>query len=84
MSSEGIDYQLVPPGMHNCNAAEHAIYMFKKHFNAGLCSTDKNFPLHIWDQIVLQAELTLNILRGSRINPKASALTQLNGHIDVN
>ena len=31
-----------------------------------------------------QAELTLNMLRGTRLNPKVSALTQLNGHFDFN
>ena len=70
MASEGIDYQLVPPGVHRRNAAERAIRTFKNHFIAGLCSTDKNFPLHLWDQLVPQAELTLNMLRGSRLNPK--------------
>ena len=84
MTSEGIDYQLVPPGVHRRNAAERAIRTFKNHFIAGLCSTDKNFPLHLWDQLVPQAELTLNMLRGSRLNPKVSALTQLNGHFDFN
>ena len=84
MTEEGIDYQLVPPGVHRRNAAERAIRTFKNHFIAGLCSTDKNFPLHLWDHLVPQAELTLNMLRGSRLNPKVSALTQLNGHFDFN
>jgi hypothetical protein len=44
MTKEGIDYQLVPPGVHRCNAPERAIHMFKNRFIAGLCSTDKNFP----------------------------------------
>jgi hypothetical protein len=47
MTKEGIDYQLVPPGVHCCNAAERAICTFNNHFIAGLCSTDKNFPLHL-------------------------------------
>jgi len=84
MTKEGIDFQLVPPGVHRRNAAERAIRTFKNHFIAGLCSTDKNFPLHLWDHLVPQAELTLNMLRGSRLNPKVSALTQLKGHFDFN
>ena len=79
-----IDYQLVPPGMHRRNAAERAIRTFKNHFIAGLCSVDKNFPLHLWDKLLPQAELTLNLLRGSRINPKLSAYAQLHGHFDFN
>jgi hypothetical protein len=42
---------------------------FKNHFIAGLCSTDKNFPMYLWDRLLPQAILTLNLLRGSQINP---------------
>ncbi|KAI2506705.1 Reverse transcriptase (RNA-dependent DNA polymerase) [Fragilaria crotonensis] len=82
--AEDIDFQLVPPGMHRRNAAERAIRTFKNHFIAGLCSVDKNFPLHLWDKLLPQAELTLNLLRGSRINPKLSAHAQLHGAVDFN
>jgi hypothetical protein len=37
-----------------------------------------------WDQLLPQAELTLNLLRGSRINPKLSAYEQLFGRYDFN
>jgi hypothetical protein len=84
MTTEGIDYQLVPPGVHCQNAAKQAICTFKNHFIAGLCSTDKNFHLHLWNQLVPQAKLTLNMIQGSQLNPKISAHTQLNGHFDVN
>jgi len=83
-TAESIDYQLVPPGMHRRNAAERAIRTFKNHFIAGLCSVDKHFPLHLWDKLVPQAEATLNLLRGSRINPKLSAYAQLQGTFDFN
>ena len=79
-----IDYQLVPPGIHRRNAAERAIRTFKNHFIAGLCSVDKAFPLHLWDKLLPQAELTLNLLRGSRINPRLSAHAQIHGHFDCN
>ncbi|CAJ1938144.1 unnamed protein product [Cylindrotheca closterium] len=57
-----IDFQLVPPGMHRRNSAERAIRTFQNHFIAGLCSTDKDFPIHLWDQILPQAEITLNLM----------------------
>ncbi|KAI2496142.1 hypothetical protein MHU86_18373 [Fragilaria crotonensis] len=79
LTAEDIDYQLVPPGVHRRNAAERAIRTFKNHFIAGLCSVDKHFPLHLWDRLLPQAETTLNLLRGSRINPKLSAYAQLHG-----
>ena len=65
-----IDYQLVPSRLLRRKAAKHAIRTFKNHFIAGLCSVDKNFPLHLWDKVLPQAELTLNLLRSSsRLNP---------------
>jgi hypothetical protein len=84
MTDEGIDYQLVPPAVHRRNAAERAIRTFQNHFIAGLCSVDKDFPLHLWDHLLPQAELTLNLLRGSRLNPKLSAWAQVHGTYDYN
>ena len=79
---EGIEYQLAPPHMHRRNAAERAIRTFKNHFIAGLCSCDPHFPLHLWDQLLPQAELSLNLLRGSRINPQLSAHAQVFGQFN--
>ena len=84
MRSQEIDYQLVPPHVHRRNAAERAIRTFKNHFTAGLCSVDKDFPLHLWDKLLPQAELSLNLLRGSRLNPKLSAWAYLHGTFDFN
>jgi hypothetical protein len=81
---ETIDFQLVPPGVHRRNAAERAIRTFQNHFIAGLCSVDKDFPIHLWDHLVGQAELTLNLMRGSRLNPKLSAHAQINGQFNYN
>ena len=43
-----------------------------------------NFPMHLWDKTIPQAELTLNLLRQSRLNPKLSAWKQLHGRYDFN
>jgi hypothetical protein len=40
--------------------------------------------MHLWDLTIPQAEITLNLLRGSRINPRLSAYEQLHGHFDFN
>ena len=69
MHDEEIDFQLAPPGIHRRNAAERAIRTWKNHFIAGLCSTDPNFPLNLWDRLIPQANITLSLLRGSRLNP---------------
>ncbi|MHA7856378.1 hypothetical protein [Marinobacter shengliensis] len=84
MHEQGVDYQLVPPHVHRRNAAERAIRTFKNHFIAGLCSVDPNFPLYLWDELLPQAEITLNLLRSSRINPKLSAWAQVHGIFDFN
>jgi hypothetical protein len=84
LEGHGISYQIVPPGIHRRNAAERAIRMFKDHFISILCGTDNTFPLRIWDKIIPQAVLTLNLLRASRLNPKNSAYAQIHGPFDYN
>jgi hypothetical protein len=84
LTKQGITYQLAPPHIHQRNNAKRAIQTFKNHFIAGLCSVDPNFPLKLWDKILPQATLTLNLLRKSRINPRMSAYAQLNRHFDFN
>jgi hypothetical protein len=81
---QNITFQLVPPYRHRRNAAERSIRSFKDHLIAGLCSTDKSFPMHLWDRLFLQAAITLNMLRTSRINPKLSASTHIYGQYDFN
>jgi hypothetical protein len=68
-----IAYQLVPPHCHQRNAAERAIRTFKKHFVAVLSSVDPSFPMHLWERLLPQAEITLNLLRTSRLHPQLSA-----------
>jgi len=84
MTSEAIYYQLVPPGIHRRNAAECVICTFKNHFIAGLCTTDPNVPLHLWDKLLPQALITLNLLHTSRSNPRLSAWAQVHGQFDYN
>jgi hypothetical protein len=84
LTQQGITYQLAPPHIHRRNNAERAIQTFKNHFIAGLCSVDLTFPLKLWDKLLPQATITLNVLRKSRINPRISAYAQLNGHFDFN
>jgi hypothetical protein len=74
-----VQYQLAPPHEHRSNAAERAIRTAKNHLAAGWWSTDPNFPMHLWDKTIPQAELTLNLLRHSRINPTLSAWEQIHG-----
>jgi hypothetical protein len=56
-------FQLVPPDMHRRNWAERAIRTFKYHFLSILPGVDASFPPYLWDLLLPQAELTLNLLR---------------------
>lgn len=79
VSQPPISLQYVAPGMHRANKAERCIRTWKNHFLATLAGTDPSFPLIAWDELVPQAELTLNLMRSSGITPHISAWHQLNG-----
>ena len=57
-----VEYQLVPPQIYRINAVEHAIRTFKSHFPSILAVIAKNFPKNLWDLLIPQTELTLNLL----------------------
>jgi hypothetical protein len=77
-------FQLVPPDMHCCNHAERAIWTFKSHFLSILPGVDPSFPPYIWDRLLLQAELTLNLLQQSSFNPWISVWEFFHGPFDFN
>ena len=66
-------YQLVPPGVHRRNAVEHAIQTFKAYFLAILAGVVRSFPSSLWDTLLPQMELTLNLLRQATLAPDISA-----------
>jgi hypothetical protein len=83
-TSQNIDYQLVPPHCHRRNATECAIRTFKEHFVAGLSSFDPSLPMHLWDRLLPQAEITLNLLLTSWLHPQLSAAAHYHGLLDYN
>ena len=74
-----LSYQLVTPHKHKNNLAERAIQTWKSHFKAGLAGTDPDFPMAEWDRLIHQSNITLNLLRSSRVNPKLSAYAYIHG-----
>ena len=74
--------ELVPPGTHCRNAAEVAIRGFKSHFLSVLAGTAQYFPPSLWDRLLTQAEITINLLRQSNETPNVSAYTHLSGPFD--
>jgi hypothetical protein len=51
---------------------------------AGLSSVEPAFPLHVWDRLLQQAEITLNLLRTSRLHPQLSAAAHFHGLVNYN
>jgi hypothetical protein len=49
---------------------------------AGLSSVDPTFPLHLWDRLLPQAEITLNLLRTPIRHPQLSAVSHFHGLMD--
>jgi hypothetical protein len=79
-----MEYQLIPPHFHRRNAAERAIQTLKEHFVAGLSYVDPYLPLHLWERLLPQEELTLNIIQTSRQHPQLSAAAHFRGMVDYN
>jgi hypothetical protein len=84
MAQEHVTFQLTPKGKHARNAAEKGIQIWKDHFLAGVATASPNFPITQWDKLIDQANITLNLLRPSRINPQLSAYAQVFGAFDYN
>ena len=77
-----MSYYFVPPGNHRTNPAETAIWGGKAHVIAGLHSALPKLPKQDWELALPGAELTYNMVRASRFNPRISAYTQLYGEFN--
>ncbi len=76
--------QLVPPDTHRRNLAERAIQTFKSHFIAILAGVDPSFPMNLWDRLIPQAVLTLNLLQQSHEMPTVLVYQFFNETFDYN
>jgi hypothetical protein len=56
------DMELVPPGCHQRNTAEVAICNFKAHFLSVLAGVSDNFSPSIWDRLLPQTKITINLI----------------------
>ena len=72
-----IKYQSVPPSNHRAKNADRDIHTFKKHFVAWLCSVDSDFHLQLWDKILQQEKISLNLLQQPRPHTHLSAYTHI-------
>ncbi|KAL7477581.1 hypothetical protein ACHAW6_004476 [Cyclotella cf. meneghiniana] len=54
--------ELVPPGCHWHDAAKVTIWNFKAHFLSILAGIADDFPMTLWDKLLPQAKITINLL----------------------
>jgi hypothetical protein len=78
------DMELVPPGCHQRNTAEVAIRNFKAHFLSILADVADDFPPSLWDRLLPQTEITINLIRQSNATPNVSAYAHLSGPFGYN
>jgi hypothetical protein len=83
-TTNDVEYQPFQPHRHRRNAAERDICTFKEHFVAGVASVEPDFRLHLWDRLLPQSEITLNLLRTSRQHPQLSAAAHYHGMVNYN
>jgi len=65
--------EFVPPNNHRTNKAEPAIRDYKNHLISTLATTHESFPLELWDHVIPQVNITINLLRPYSPNQKISA-----------
>ena len=61
-----------------------AIHNFKAHFLSVLAGVANDFPPSLWDRLLPQTKITLNLLRQSNSSPNISAYAHLSGPFDYN
>ncbi len=78
-----LDMELVPPGCHQCNAAEVAICNFKALLRV-LASVTGNFPPNLWDWLLPQTEIEIYLIWQSNATPNVLAYAHLSRPIECN
>ncbi len=78
------DMELVPPECHQRNAAKVAICNFQAHFLRVLAGIANNFPPSLWDRLLPQTEITINLIGQSNATPNVLAYAHLSGPFNYN
>ena len=84
MTTMNIKYQLVPLSNNRANNTDRAIKTSKNQFILGLYSVDKEFHLQLWDRLLQQETIGLNLLIKSRTLPHLSSYTHIFGEFYFN
>ena len=84
LQKEETRIKFVEADNHSVNASERAMQTIKNHFLAGLATVAKEFPIQLWCELLMQCQLTINLLHTSRLDPTKSAFEILEGKFDYN
>ena len=79
-----MEYELVPKGQHRRNIAEKAIQTWKATAIGVFSGMDPKCPLYLWDLMLPQIDMQVNLQRQSNTTPKISAHAHLYGQHDFN
>ena len=58
-----VSFQYVPTTSHRRNKAEREMRTMKNHLTSMYASASPEFPLYLWDEMLPQAEITINMLK---------------------
>ncbi len=78
------EMELAPPACHQRNAAEVAIHNINAHFLSVMAGVASDFPPSLWDWLLPQTKITINLIRQSNATPNVSAYAHLSGPFDYN
>jgi hypothetical protein len=79
-----LDIELVPSRCHRCNTAKVAICNFKAYFLSVSAGVANNFSPNLWDQLLPQTKITINLIWQSNATPNVLAYAHLSGPFDYN
>ena len=79
-----IEYQLMSPSYHRYHNSERSIQTPKKQFIAWLYSVDSDLHIQLWDIMLQQAIVSLNLLQKSRLCPHLFAYTHIYRYLYYN
>ena len=71
--------QCVPPHMHQINSTERSVRTFKKHFIVAILTVEPHSPFYLWDHLLPQVTMTLNMVQKPGLNPALSSYKQVYG-----
>ena len=79
-----INYQLVNSGKYRAKNVDRSIQTFKNHFIAGLRRVYMDFHLQLWERMIQQETISINLLRKSRLHPQLSFYAHFLGGFNYN